>query len=73
MNDVFTFAVFAAAAVFPQWEKISVHEILKPVPAFEYARTGYTVTKKDSPQKPLPDDCRIIEGGKVVGYRLSCN
>lgn len=62
----------AAALVFGQWQPVTVAEINKEVPEFEYQRVAVGSVLPKQIKAPLPSACALWEGGKVVGYRLTC-
>lgn len=69
-------ALVAGVAVqpaFPEWERVDVSQILKPVPAIVYKADSLGSVQKFPKSETLPDACAIVEGRKVVGYRLTCN
>lgn len=62
----------AAALVFGQWQPVTVAEINKPVPEFEYQRIALGSVQPKYQNNPLPAACALWEANKIVGYRLTC-
>lgn len=62
----------AAALVFGQWQPVTVAEINKVVPEFEYQRVSLGSVLPKQINAPLPAACAVWEAGKLVGYRLTC-
>ncbi|MDD2744267.1 MAG: hypothetical protein PHV02_18570 [Rhodocyclaceae bacterium] len=61
-----------AAAVFGQWQPVTIHDIQKDVPVLEYQRGAYGSVQPKQINAPLPAACALWEGGRVVGYRMTC-
>lgn len=62
----------AALAIFGPWIAVTVADIQKPVPEYVKQASYGAVTKEYRDKKSLPDECAIIEAGKIVGYRFVC-
>lgn len=58
--------------LFPAWEKIDVTQITKPVPIWVQAESPLGSVGQFPKPESLPDKCALLEGGRVVGYRLAC-
>lgn len=61
-----------AQHVFGQWQPVTVAEINKEVPEIEYQRIAYGSAQPKETNSPLPAACALWEGGKVIGYSLTC-
>lgn len=62
-----------AAPAFPKWQQVTPQTMLQPVPVSLPANDVPGSMTRYGKVDKLPDYCAILEAGKVVGYRLSCN